>query len=136
MALCSIPNARNLFVLDQLLHGRWTYTDWGLLDRTHLRFFTLGELKKLFPKAGLAILQVESSLREGSWFLKMNPRENIRPDFIRLYDSLQQAMLKGEDIRLQISRIFPGLELERDEVPEFFAVQFHIQAQKPIYNAS
>jgi SAM-dependent methyltransferase len=131
MALCSIPNVRNLFVVDQLLHGEWTYTDWGLLDRTHLRFFTLGELKKLFPRAGLEILQVECSLREGSWFSKMNPSENIRPDFVRLYDSMQQKMLRGEDVRGQMGQIFPGLSLEREEASEFFAVQFHIQAQKP-----
>jgi SAM-dependent methyltransferase len=37
----SIPNVRNLrVVLPLLFLGQWTYEDEGILDRTHLRFFT------------------------------------------------------------------------------------------------
>ena len=37
----SIPNIRNLGVLWQLIaHGNWEYKDSGIMDRTHLRFFT------------------------------------------------------------------------------------------------
>jgi SAM-dependent methyltransferase len=134
LVLCSIPNIRNLFIIDHLLHGDWTYTDWGLLDRTHLRFFTLREVRRLFPRVGLEILQVESSIREGAWFKKMYSSESVRPEFISLYDSLQQSLIRGEDIREQLRRIYPGLKLDREEVPEFFAVQFHIQACKPAVN--
>jgi len=39
--ITSIPNIRHVSVLFKLfLLGRWTYTDSGILDRTHLRFFT------------------------------------------------------------------------------------------------
>jgi SAM-dependent methyltransferase len=39
--ICSVPNVRHYnVVLPLLFRGRWTYTDEGLLDRTHLRFFT------------------------------------------------------------------------------------------------
>jgi SAM-dependent methyltransferase len=131
MVLCSIPNVRNLFVIDHLLHGNWTYTDWGLLDRTHLRYFTLRELRSLFLRSQLEILQVECSLREGAWFTKMYSPESIRPEFIKLYDSLQQMLVRGEDIRSQLRQIYPHLTLDQEEASEFFAVQFHIQARKP-----
>ena len=37
----SLPNVRHYsVVLPLLLQGRWDYEDAGLLDRTHLRFFT------------------------------------------------------------------------------------------------
>jgi SAM-dependent methyltransferase len=37
----SLPNVRHYsVVLPLLLQGRWDYQDAGLLDRTHLRFFT------------------------------------------------------------------------------------------------
>lgn len=37
----SLPNVRHYsVVLPLLFRGRWTYEDAGLLDRTHLRFFT------------------------------------------------------------------------------------------------
>ncbi len=36
----SIPNVSNLEIIYQISEGLWNYTDAGLLDRTHLRFFT------------------------------------------------------------------------------------------------
>ena len=40
MTLLSIPNVANITVRIALLSGRFPYSDRGLLDRTHLRFFT------------------------------------------------------------------------------------------------
>lgn len=49
--LISIPNVMHYSLLRDLLNGRWTYTDAGLLDRTHIRFFTLHELTKMLDEA-------------------------------------------------------------------------------------
>jgi 2-polyprenyl-3-methyl-5-hydroxy-6-metoxy-1,4-benzoquinol methylase len=38
--LASVPNVGHWTVIRDLLAGRWEYQDEGLLDRTHLRFFT------------------------------------------------------------------------------------------------
>jgi len=43
----SIPNAGNLYVLWKLAMDRFEYDDEGLLDRTHLRFFTLHTIKQM-----------------------------------------------------------------------------------------
>lgn len=53
--LASIPNVMHFTVLRGLLAGNWTYEDAGILDRTHLRFFTLTEIKKMFAAAGYTI---------------------------------------------------------------------------------
>lgn len=37
--------------------GNWTYTDAGILDRTHLRFFTKSEITKLFCESGYEVKQ-------------------------------------------------------------------------------
>ena len=51
--VASIPNVRNLWLLSRALaEGRWEYTERGLLDVTHLRFFTLEEMRRLFEETG------------------------------------------------------------------------------------
>jgi 2-polyprenyl-3-methyl-5-hydroxy-6-metoxy-1,4-benzoquinol methylase len=60
VVVASIPNVRNLSVVYNLLvRGRWQYKDSGLLDRTHLRFFTRAEIHELFENADLHIERVE-----------------------------------------------------------------------------
>lgn len=52
----SIPNLMNIEVIRQLLDGNFTYSDIGLLDRTHIHMFTYNEIIKMFVKdAGYTI---------------------------------------------------------------------------------
>jgi len=54
--VASIPNVRHISVLRQLLlNGEWRYEDQGLLDRTHLRFFTRRSMIRLFEEADYRI---------------------------------------------------------------------------------
>jgi trans-aconitate methyltransferase len=55
MIVASIPNIANLWLLEELAAGRFDYTPDGLLDRTHLRFFTRRTIAQLFAGAGYAI---------------------------------------------------------------------------------
>lgn len=55
----SVPNVGHIsIILDLLLHGRFEYQDSGILDRTHLRFFTRSSAEALVRSAGLVIEQV------------------------------------------------------------------------------
>ena len=56
--IASLPNIRHWSVLRGLLQGEWTYLPAGILDRGHLRFFTLRSGRALLESAGLAILEV------------------------------------------------------------------------------
>ncbi|HEY0828707.1 MAG TPA: bifunctional glycosyltransferase family 2 protein/class I SAM-dependent methyltransferase [Bacilli bacterium] len=56
--LASIPNVMHYSLIHSLLSGYWTYTDSGLLDRTHLRFFTFHEIKNMFRDAGFQMLEI------------------------------------------------------------------------------
>ena len=53
----SIPNVAHLSVRLQLLLGSFTYSDRGILDRTHLRFYTRRTLRELVSSAGLRIVE-------------------------------------------------------------------------------
>jgi trans-aconitate methyltransferase len=55
MVVASIPNIANLWLLDELAAGRFAYTSDGLLDATHLRFFTRQSIAALFAGAGYDI---------------------------------------------------------------------------------
>jgi hypothetical protein len=56
--VASVPNVQNLDVLQRLVRGRWDYRGRGILDRGHLRFFTLQTVRDLFAQAGLAVTHV------------------------------------------------------------------------------
>jgi 2-polyprenyl-3-methyl-5-hydroxy-6-metoxy-1,4-benzoquinol methylase len=56
--LASIPNVAHWSIRWRLLVGRWEYEDRGILDRTHLRFFTRRSALALFGRAGLAVTRV------------------------------------------------------------------------------
>ena len=64
--ITSIPNIMNISVIVHLLQGDFTYHDSGLLDRTHIHFFTRNEIEKMFVQCGFEITGMGSTCgREG-----------------------------------------------------------------------
>jgi SAM-dependent methyltransferase len=57
--LACAPNAQYWRVLRELVRGRFDYADEGVLDRTHLRFFTLATLVEMLQKAGLHVFEAQ-----------------------------------------------------------------------------
>lgn len=51
----SVPNIG--FLTNRFLHllGRFDYTPWGIMDRTHLRFFTKGSILEVVKSSGLKV---------------------------------------------------------------------------------
>jgi methionine biosynthesis protein MetW len=50
-----LPNVLHWLTRLRMLFGRFEYQDWGTLDRTHLRFFTLTTARQLIERAGYEI---------------------------------------------------------------------------------
>lgn len=62
----SIPNLKFAPVMFNLVcRGRFIYQDAGVLDKTHLRFFTRYSLRPLFDQAGLRIDSVVAKKSKG-----------------------------------------------------------------------
>lgn len=68
--VASIPNVRHWSVVKDLLEGRWDYQDAGILDRTHLRFFTRKSVIELFLDAGYSITEMQATALEGVYISK------------------------------------------------------------------
>jgi 2-polyprenyl-3-methyl-5-hydroxy-6-metoxy-1,4-benzoquinol methylase len=62
--IASIPNVRHYsVVLPLLFKGKWEYTPSGLLDRTHLRFFTKSSAIALLESSGLRVDEAHAVLQ-------------------------------------------------------------------------
>ena len=58
--IASIPNVRYYEnVKSLLLQKDWKYVDEGILDKTHLRFFTINSIHVLFQSSGYNLLHIE-----------------------------------------------------------------------------
>lgn len=58
--LLSVPNVAYLGLLGELLTGEFRYRDEGLLDRTHLRFFTRRSLLDFLSDNGYQVTRLET----------------------------------------------------------------------------
>ncbi len=61
----SIPNVRHWSVIKDLLEGRWEYRDAGILDKTHLRFFTWQSILSLLNSTGYHIDSYSGTYLQG-----------------------------------------------------------------------
>lgn len=59
----SVPNIRFYSVLLRLIVDRWSYSDHGICDRTHLRIFTRRSLVAMLALCGLTVERLERNFR-------------------------------------------------------------------------
>lgn len=57
--IASVPNLRNLQTMDHIASGAFDYAIEGVLDVTHLRFFTRSTLRRLFEETGYEVVAME-----------------------------------------------------------------------------
>ena len=70
--VASVPNVRHYKNLsDLLLRGEWEYTDSGILDKTHLRFFTAKSARRLFEESGYVVAELRGINRSRKFKLRM-----------------------------------------------------------------
>jgi glycosyltransferase involved in cell wall biosynthesis/2-polyprenyl-3-methyl-5-hydroxy-6-metoxy-1,4-benzoquinol methylase len=104
--VASIPNIRYWGVINMLIEGHWKYEDYGILDKTHLRFFTKKEIEKLFTAAGFDITDINANI--DPVYYKFN---NASPGEL----SFGRVLLK---------------DLSSDDIKDLFVIQYLIRARK------
>lgn len=83
--IVSLPNIANIIIRIKLLFGIWEYKEYGIMDATHLRFFTRQSAIEMFNKTGLQILEIKT---EAGVFVKNNPAEKFLHSIYRLFCTL------------------------------------------------
>jgi len=68
--LISLPNIAHYSIRFNLLIGRWDMTDSGIMDRTHLHFYTLKTAKQFANNSGLMIEKMRPRGDLERWFRK------------------------------------------------------------------
>ncbi|APA86247.1 class I SAM-dependent methyltransferase [Paraburkholderia sprentiae WSM5005] len=107
----SIPNTRHLGLMDGLSKGNWTYAEAGLLDVTHIRFFTRKEMIRFCEETGYRVIQTRNSLDGG------------------LLKFWQQHQDMTAPINIELDRMTLK-NVTRDELLELCTIQFYLLLEK------
>lgn len=91
----SVPNVAHLYVRLKLLAGNFDYAERGILDRTHLHFYTRKSFERLLESCGLRGLEF--------WATPV-PLELLVPE------KRQGALFQGlQGLHAAVARVFPRL---------------------------
>jgi len=98
----SLPHAGHAALAASFLGGNVAYRDWGLLDRTHIRFFGLRNIEDLVRQAGFKILE--------ACYVRRAPEESeLAGNWLALPEALRLALsaVPGADIYQIVLRAVP-----------------------------
>jgi len=56
----SVPNVSHIAIRAMLFEGRWQYSELGIMDYTHLRFFTRRTIQELLYKSNFIVKDIKS----------------------------------------------------------------------------
>jgi len=108
--ILSLPHAGHCVINACLMDEDFEYREWGLLDKTHIRFFGLKNIQSLYANAGLAITDAQFVVRapEETEFAE---RWKRLPAKVRdalssnPYSCIYQVVTKAEPVERAVSAI-------------------------------
>jgi len=110
----SVPNVAVWATRLGLLAGRFAYAQTGTLDKTHIRFFTRANVRRLFDAAGLELLELDLTpglVRPFVPLVKRAMADGNGDDRRAIIDSPQYRTYveRVYPIEYRIARLAPGL---------------------------
>ena len=132
----SLPHVGYHGILACLLEEDFEYRDWGLMDRSHIRFFGIKNIEKLFQDAGLKIVEaqfviVQPELSEFAKKWRRIPTDVRRALSANRFGLVYQVVVKAvpsESQAKEVSLLSMSVELptaSRFPVYEFLKSQAH-----------
>lgn len=99
--VASIPNVGHWGVIKNLLNGIWKYTEYGLMDSGHLRWFTRQSIYEMFNSIGLHIKEMSVSVTHyekiPESFLRACQNIGIDAERLKLESQVFQYLIKAVD---------------------------------------
>jgi 2-polyprenyl-3-methyl-5-hydroxy-6-metoxy-1,4-benzoquinol methylase len=121
--VASIPNIAHGSVRLALLAGRFDYQDLGLLDSTHVRFFTRSSVENLFRDAGMVPIDVRRTtagffdtpvrVSEGEFAPEVVDAVRADPE-AQTYQFVLKAVL--DDADAAVAQLRADAEAQRDHI--------------------
>lgn len=128
----SVPNVAFAPVRAELLNGQWRYTDWGIIERTHIRFFTLDSLIKTIRASDLSVIKADCLCRSPflmdkrlqNYSLDLQTLLRLRADpFSFAYQFLLQCTAQDNPLLHDSSETITWVGLDQHLVREYFRLR-------------
>jgi 2-polyprenyl-3-methyl-5-hydroxy-6-metoxy-1,4-benzoquinol methylase len=136
--ILSIPHVGHSVISASILIENFEYRDWGLLDRTHIRFFGMHNIQQLYEQAGLAIVEAEFVVKTPEMTEFASAWNSLSPDVqvalqSNRFGNVYQVVAVGvpnarTDQRLTITEmpvVVPEGASQHVKLIAFFLTQFH-----------
>ncbi len=127
--IVSIPNVNHFSIFKNLLEGEWKYEDAGILDKTHLRFFTKKSVLRMMKSTGYEVTEMNAT-SFGNFNLSNETIEALKKDGIDATDLNQnlnhyQYLMKARpELNSKKSSIITPIFNQLDYTKAFIASVF------------
>ena len=112
----SVPHVGHNAVIACLLSGEFEYQPWGLLDRTHIRFFGIRNVQRLANDAGYKILEADFVVKKPAQTEFAKRWRQLPAETRAILDKNPQGSIYQIVIKLA-GRSAPGKGLRLDVLP-------------------
>ena len=86
--LLSLPHAAHCTVLASLMQEDFAYGEWGLLDKTHIRFFGVNNIQAMLDDAGLVV-------EDAAFVLRPPERTELAEKWARMPPGIQALLTRS-----------------------------------------
>ena len=107
--IVSLPNVGHLSVLQELATGMFRYQPTGILDVTHLRFFTFTGMQSMFAETGFRV--------DATWVLSSTPDKGPARFPAQVAAGKVQVTVENEEEWKRLNAIQFGFRLRPDAPP-------------------
>ena len=133
--IASVPNVAHERVRMMLLEGRWEYSATGIMDNTHLHFFTRDTLIDLFSRAGLCVQRFSAITLDGNAVqIPVDPKTvSIAEEIIT---DRERDVFQFIALTRPAESLGPGISAEASNQPFLLAMQQNILCLPPAPQSS